>query len=208
MRSTQAPSWSKHSGVAFILPTVIGLLLASLPLHGHAQTTVGGFAGPSLRLTTIDGDAVLLFGGHGGASVRLGNAHAFTLGGGVYRLTAASAEVGSADALRALNIRYGGVELGYVLNADRVLHAGVRTLLGRGTTSFRFVDVDTSFFVAELAPHITVNFTSNLRAEAAVGYRYVQGASLNGITDAMLRAPFFEFTALFGRFGPARTLGN
>ncbi|MEM1093148.1 MAG: hypothetical protein AAGJ10_00975 [Bacteroidota bacterium] len=151
---------------------------------------------------------MLFFGGRGGVSMRLGAQHAVTLGAGVHSLAFASPEVNVDNALRALNLRYGGIELGYVLRTDRIFHAGVRTLLGRGTTSFRFVDVQASFSVAELTPHVTVNFTPNLRAEVAAGYRFVQGANLNGITDAMLRAPFVEFTVLFGVFGAARTLDD
>jgi len=184
------------------------VLLTVLALPSYAQPTVGAFGGPSLRLSTIDDDAVLFFGGRGGVSLRFGSHHTVTLGGGVHSLAFASPEVTVDNALRALDLRYAGVELGYVLRTERVFHAGVRTLLGRGATSFRFVDVQSSFSVAELTPHLTVNFTTNLRAEVAAGYRFVQGANLNGVTDEMLRAPFVEFTVLFGIFGPAPTLDD
>lgn len=93
----------------------------------------------------------------------------------------------------------------YVNNSHRLWHWTVHTLIGMGGIeltskedwSFKY---DDSFLIIEPSICVELNVTTNFRASLGVGYRYIDGVNLSGITDEDLKGVVTSLNLKFGVF--------
>ena len=196
-------------------------LLAALAIgcspRAHAQeaetlvggrSSFGGFGGPVVKVSpVVDGTGVFV-GGRGGWIINARPGHTFVLGGGGYGLVndIATGTVNEDDQPLYLSMSYGGFEVEYVNNTTKLIHFSVLTFVGTGAAVAREKDADPDFdgaerfFVFEPTANAIVNFASFFRAGAGVGYRFVNGARVPGLSDASLSGIAATVTFKFGSF--------
>jgi hypothetical protein len=168
-------------------------------INGEIES--GGFGGPVLKVTNINGENAVLVGGRGGWIIN----HSFVLGGGGYGLvTDVKAKV--TDSIHQyIEMGYGGVELEYITSSDDLLHLSMGLLVGAGGIGFKQVDNDgfmashknNSFFVLEPSVNANLNVTHSFRIAAGVSYRYVSGLKSVVSTNADLIGPSANFDIKF-----------
>jgi hypothetical protein len=183
-------------------------------LLGSGEVTHGGFGGPVIKYTQIKGEPSVLVGGRGGWIIN----HNFIIGGGGY---------GLANDIKAnnpliilpgitkpyLNFGYGGLELEYIIESDKLLHFSVYSLIGAGSVSYRsglFNDNESgwdhagspndAFFVFEPAANVELNVISFLRVNAGVSYRFISGVNFDDLKNSDLAGLSANLTLKFGAF--------
>ncbi len=204
-------------------PIVATLLMLSLftvlPLTAQEEETLvsgpvesGGFGGPSLRITKINGETAVLVGGRGGWIIN----HVFMIGGAGYGLvTRNAAKTPGLLGEKDLDVGYGGLEMEYYVNPNDLIHGSVRLLLGGGGVAYREDVMATShrdmdgFFVAEPGVSINLNVTHFFRISAGASYRIVTGVDAPTdilghpaplTSNADLSGPSALLTLKFGKF--------
>ncbi len=202
-----------------IIAVLVLLLAASLPLAAQDEETLisgpvesGGFGGPSLRITKINGEVAVLVGGRGGWIIN----HVFMIGGAGYGLvTRTAAKTPGLLGEKDLDIGYGGLEMEYYSNPSDLVHLSVRLLLGGGGVAYRedvmvssHRDMD-GFFVAEPGISVNLNVTHFFRISAGASYRFVTGVDTPNdllghpaplTSNADLSGPSALLTLKFGKF--------
>lgn len=188
-------------------------LLASLQIFAQEQTLVGngemsngGFGGPVIKYTEIKNEPAVLVGGRGGWIIN----HTFIIGGGGYGLVNQIEADNFVDYNKPyLNFGYGGLELEYIIQSDRLVHFSIYTLIGAGGVNYRdnyntgWEDWDYNsdeFFVLEPALNVEVNITSFFRINAGVDYRMISGVSYDNLKNEDLSGFSGALTLKFGSF--------
>jgi hypothetical protein len=190
-----------------VLP--VCLLIASVltsPVLAEEETLVGrgvesgGFGAPVVRFSEVNDEFAVFVGARGGWIIN----HVFFLGGGGYGL----ANDIDLDKIRNPSFRdvefgYGGLEMGFIGQSDRIVHFTVQLLIGAGgvtrNDNFVFYD-DDAVFVLEPSADVVLNVTTYFRLAAGGGYRMVAGSETPGIDNEDLSAPFASLALKFGRF--------
>jgi len=181
----------------------------AIPALGQQETLIsgkvesGGFGGPALKFTHLNGEFGLFMGGRGGWIIN----HSFSLGGGWYFL---SNEVKANPPNEDLDLRmnYGGLILEYIFQPQKITHFSVSVLFGVGGVSLYDrsggngvpEDNSTSYFVAEPGFSFIVNVANNFRIDLGASYRYINGVDLVGINEENLRGISANLTLKFGEF--------
>jgi hypothetical protein len=196
-----------------IMKTIIVLfllLLGIFPAVAQEQTLIsgdiesGGFGGPMLKVTSLNGENALMIGGRGGWIIN----HAFVLGGGGYGLvTRVKAKV-TDSTHQYMDMGYGGMDIEYIASSDDLLHLSMGLLVGGGGVGYRNESDNSfnnhrnmdSFFVLEPSVHANLNVTPFFRIAAGVSYRYVTGLTSSISTSADLSGPTALLTFKFGTF--------
>lgn len=191
---------------------LIALCAFAAPAHAQMQTLIdhpfssGGYGGPEVRLTSLDGDTEVLVGGRGGWVVN----HRFVLGGGGYGL-ATTHYLDVPEGARRLRLEggYGGLLLEYFVRPQDLVHVSVGTIIGAGGVAVLegsrhdhtqdSLD-ETAFFVAEPMVGITLNLTTFAQIGLEASYRFVSGSSLDAVSDADLSGPAGGLLLRFGSF--------
>jgi hypothetical protein len=183
-------------------------------LVGGGDIEHGGFGAPVVKYTQIIGEPSLLVGGRGGWIIN----HTFVIGGGGYGLVnnIRSTEPGSfifpyGDTF--LNFGYGGLELEYIGQSDKLIHYSVLVLLGGGSVSyinkgfdgdiFGESDLDSPadiFFVLEPGVSIELNVTTFFRINGGISYRFISGAAFDTYSNSDLAGLSAVLTFKFGSF--------
>lgn len=191
---------------------VLMILLLSVPvLFAQEETLVsgkvtnGGFGGPVVKFTSINSHFGVLVGGQGGWIIN----HTFAIGGGGYGL----ANNIKTDKIilgeqQLLNLGYGGVELHYIHNSEKLIHCTVSLLIGAGAVSYRHPNNwegswDTNvktFFALEPTVRVMLNVTSFFRVGIGGGYRLLTGANLDNLKSSDISGPSAEVVFKFGKF--------
>jgi hypothetical protein len=171
----------------------------------------GGYGAPVQRFSKIAGRGALLTGIEGGWIVN----HRFVLGAAGYGLAtqnirnAGSPLHDSRGRSPVVEMGYGGITLGYVVQPMRLTHLSFQVLLGGGGVTYDVQDIAgmrsedapaDGFFVAEPSVHGELNVSRFFRIGVGVGYRSVAGASLEGLGDRALRGASASLTLKLGRF--------
>jgi len=105
-------------------------------INGEIES--GGFGGPVLKVTNINGENAVMVGGRGGWIIN----HSFVLGGGGYGLVT-DVKAKTTDLLHQyIEMGYGGVELEYIASSDDLLHFSVGLLVGAGGIGYKQIDND------------------------------------------------------------------
>ncbi len=189
--------------------TFIILLFSAISIFGQAETLVsgelenGGFGGPVVKFTEIDGKFGLLVGGRGGWIMN----HTFVLGFGGYGL------VNQLDSDFILNgemlplmMGYGGFEMEYIFSPDNLVHFSIYLLLGGGGLTYKelhdwnSLKVTDNFWIAEPAVNVELNISSFFRISAGVGYRLVSDVNLGDLTNSDIGGIGGVLTFKFGKF--------
>lgn len=186
--------------------------LLAVPVAASAQRTQtlisgdiesGGFGGPVLKATRINGTDALLVGGRGGWIIN----HTFVLGGGGYGLTThVDSDTLGDGTVRRLDLGYGGVELEYLADSFRLIHWSASLLLGAGAVSFRDTvgnlvpENGDAFFVAEPGAYAVLNVTEFFRIAAGASYRFTTGVALERLAAEDVDGASIVVMAKFGSF--------
>jgi hypothetical protein len=171
-------------------------------INGEIES--GGFGGPVLKVTSINGENAVMVGGRGGWIIN----HTFVLGGGGYGLVT-EVNAKTTDSLRQyIQLGYGGLEIEYITASDDLLHLSIGLLVGGGGVGYRHEDnndlfdshKNNSFFVLEPNINANLNVTHSFRIAAGVSYRYISGLKSIVSTNADLSGPSAVLTFEFGKF--------
>lgn len=183
-------------------------------LLGDGEISNGGFGGPVVKYVQIKGESGVLVGGRGGWIIN----HSFVLGGGGYGLVN-NIKAGIPPVIDIygnthdayINFGYGGVELEYIIQSDRVLHFSVYSLIGAGSISFRneqwndhhdgdWNTAEDAFFVFEPAVNAELNVVSFMRISAGLSYRVISGVELDNMSNSDFAGFSGTLTFKFGSF--------
>lgn len=188
-------------------------ILAAWPAYAdetliNGDIANGGFGGPALKFSRVNGTGATLVGGYGGWLIN----HQLLIGGGGYGLAVKIKAPDSAQTLLPattlyMNLEYGGLVLEYIPNSAKLYHLNYSLLIGGGYVGYSQSNYDpnfdqqgTSFFVAEPGVQVTLNVSEHFRAGVGASYRYVNGAQLIGTDDAALSGLSATLFFKFGQF--------
>ena len=176
------------------------------------EITHGGFGGPVVKFTRLDGEFGLLIGGRGGWIIN----HSFVIGGGGYGLVNSIPGPEGIPMMMEplLTVGYGGFEMEYVHHSGKLIHSSLNLLIGGGGAGYHEKaneDWDfgndsqnnptwDSFFIAEPGIAVELNITSFFRIGAGGSYRFVSGIEKNGLTNEDIGGPSVVLTFKFGKF--------
>ena len=190
---------------------LVTLLALAFPVLAQEEETLikgdiehGGFGGPVVKFGSFNGESGVLVGGRGGWIIN----HAFILGGGGYGLvTNVKANTLGPNGERYLEFGYGGLELEYIPEPNKLIHLSFLALIGGGGVSWRDGDVSMSsrresdaFFIVEPTVHATLNVTPFFRISAGASYRYITGLDSKVSSNSDLSGPSGLLTFRFGKF--------
>ena len=195
-----------------ILPvTMLALMLSAGMVAAAEQTLIGGllehggYGGPVVKFSGIGHEFAVLAGGQAGWIIN----HKLVLGVGGYglatdhRLGEKWRQIYQSDKLA---MGYGGLFFGYIDNSDRIVHPVLQVLIGGGTISprerdnYRDDDNQDAFFVIEPQMGVEINFTTFMRVETSLGYRWVNGVESFGYDDSDIGGTAGSLIFKFGRF--------
>ncbi len=104
---------------------------------------------------------------------------------------------------------YGGVTLAYIAAPTKLMHLEFQALLGGGGLTYDVEDIAgvrpedapaDGFFVAEPSVYGELNVARFFRIDLGAGYRFVSGASLDGLRDRDLSGASASLRFKVGRF--------
>jgi hypothetical protein len=175
-----------------------------------AESHNGGFGGPVIKMGQVNDQFGLFIGGRGGWIIN----HSFVIGGGGYGLVnSVTAQANANGDIDEITFGYGGVEFEYIINSDKLTHFTIYSLFGAGGYHYRnkyenydredASDINDSetFFIAEPAVNLEINFSKFFRLSVGAGYRFIAGKSNTGfISGSDLSGFSGTLTFKFGRF--------
>jgi hypothetical protein len=176
-----------------------------------SRITNGGYGASLERFSSVAGKGVLFTGAEGAWIAN----HRFTLGVAGYGLAtqnvrnASSTLRDSRGRAPIVEMGYGGLTLGYSPEPMKLLHLSFQTLIGGGGLTYDVEDIAgmrsedapaDGFFVAEPSVQGELNVARFFRVGVGAGYRFVSGASLDGLRDRDLRGASAALTLKLGRF--------
>lgn len=187
------------------------LLCAAFPVLAQEETLLkgkiesGGFGAPVVKFTEIKDEFSVLVGGRGGWILN----HTFVIGGGAYGLVTENIEQGRTVTGNPiyLTMGYGGLELEYIMNSDKLIHLNMLVLIGGGGVDQREKGGGYSedfngdvFFVFEPALNVELNVTTFFRICLGGSFRLISGADFHDIQNGDLAGPAAALTLKFGKF--------
>lgn len=163
----------------------------------------GGYGGPVWKVGSVNGKTGLFAGGRGGWIIN----HKFVIGGGGYGIiTEVETELTSADGKTLfLDMDYGGFEMEYIHNSDKLIHWTFHTMLGSGSVKLvendprNHID-DDKMFIIEPSLNVVFNIMSWFRIGVGMSYRAVFGVEMADISSADLGGPSGLIILKFGSF--------
>jgi hypothetical protein len=195
----------KYALILLIVVALAGPVLAQDETLFSGDLESGGYGGPLVQVTQMNGETGVLVGGQGGWIIN----HQLVLGGKGYGL-ANSIGVEGADDLK-LEFGAGGFMLEYMMNPSKLVHFSIHSMFGAGAV--RYVerdydrdydyDVDTSedtFFIAEPGFNLVLNVTDYMRVGGGATYRYINGVNYETLTNSDLSGVSGQVFIKFGSF--------
>jgi len=195
----------------YIVPLVTTFAFSAAPVAALAQgggerlgtivgshPAIGGYFGLDMNIGQIR-SATGIF---AGADIAVIFAHRLSVGVAGYGLANGDARVTSTGGVTdTIRFGYGGLRVGYVFSPAARLHPSVDLLIAGGSAQTAGAsDRSDEVFVAEPSVIAEANLTTYLRAALGVGYRFVGGVDLPGVTDSDLRGVSARLTLRAGRF--------
>ncbi len=186
-------------------------------LFGNREYSSGGYGGPEIRATQIQGEWGLQLGGRGGWIID----HTFSIGGGGYGIVTnhvgyeRNDPTGLHDTTYYLRTGYGGLFMEYINSSNEAVHFTVNLLVGAGGAVFQrsienqirfddeFIDdfrESSAYFVFEPGVTADINLTHWFRVAAGVNYRIIAGLEMEHAEDSDLRGLSAGLTFKFGEF--------
>jgi hypothetical protein len=181
----------------------ISPVLAQPLISGNVQSS--NFGGPSLKVTQVNDESVILLGGRGGVILN----QRFAIGAGVYSLLGKieapeAVQTNSNDTID-LDMDYVGLDLEYIVPLQRRIHFSMQTLIATGRAQYWEGDdtviVEEGIFVLEPGANLMVNITTFFRIGLGASYRFVSGVErLNGLESRDLNEVSANLVFMFGKF--------
>ncbi len=177
--------------------TLLITLISILSIHAQRDETIlnktnlritGAWGGPTLGITSYDGESTTVAGGYGG--IEFNKEYFVGWGGATIDLPNLDANILKPD------FDYNGLVLGYAPAAHRLIHPNFLLLVGTGKAQFN--GLDDKAWVVQPAIGGEVNVLRWFRIGASGGYRYVNGSDLIGLSDENLSGFFGEIKLKFG----------
>ncbi len=172
----------------------------------------GYYAGPVWKLTQYNGEFDTLVGGRAGWIIN----HSFAVGVGGYGMMSGFHMHGHGhgsfdDHDHGNKLRYGGLELEYIRNSDKLLHYSLSALLGAGSLGvdehhnnddiyYKHDHHSDTVFVFEPSVNWIVNINPWFRLGTGISYRFVNGANISGVDSNDVGGPAATLTFKFGKF--------
>ena len=198
-----------------LVAVIAALLVSATNLAAQEQTLfkgaeTGGFGGPVVKFTTVNGDGVVMAGGRGGWII----GHSLMLGGGGYGVATevdAPEQVLPGEGPLDIKFGYGGFELEYLVHPNSLGHFSVGTLIGGGDAHFvrdvgplskstQTVGESDAVFVMEPAVNAELNVTPWFRLHGGVSYRWVSGIDYAGLSNGDFGGMAATLILKFGKF--------
>jgi hypothetical protein len=139
----------------------------------------GGYGGPVLKFTEMNNSYSVLIGGRGGWIIN----DQFVIGGGGYGLSNDIPVNLGTTKERYLNFGYAGLELGYILASNSILHIDFNALFGAGGVGYR-----------------NSVFDDDDDWDDCGSYRHVVGIRDMAVSNKDLTGASASFTLKFGSF--------
>jgi hypothetical protein len=185
-------------------------------LFGGGEIRHGGYGGPEMKVSQINGNTALFLGGRGGWIIN----GTFSIGLGGYGLVTnhTISNYFLKDTACYLRVGYGGLFLNYTNESDKLIHFTINALIGAGgaayTRSWDYSwdwhnddDCDgkwsyehSAFFIFEPGVGIELNLTGWMRVEAGASYRFVSNLDLSRTTNKDLSGLSGNLIFKFGSF--------
>ena len=184
------------------------ILLAAVPLAAQDEVLIsgrvshGGFGGPSLKLTQLNGQAAFMAGSRAGWIIN----HTFVLGSSNYSLLSkVDVHDQGDDATSYLAMNYSGLELEYIRDSDKLINYSIHTLFAPGTihlkdSDFRRYTSNDLIFVLEPSLCLTLNIARFFRISLSGSYRLALDVDSGGLSNEDLRGAGGALTFKFGKF--------
>jgi hypothetical protein len=185
------------------IPSLLVLFLALASSAAAQERTLlgrgfhsGGFGGPVVKFSEVDGDFAVFVGARGGWIIN----HTLVLGVGGYGLVNdIEIEPGLPEPWY-IEFGYGGVELEYINSSNSLIHFTIYLLIGGGGLSTSLPGDEEAVFVMEPAANIELNVTSYFRLCVGGAYRYVTAIRMPIFDDEDLSGAVGVMTFKFGAF--------
>lgn len=158
----------------------------------------GGYGTFVTQFTQIAGKFGVLVGGYGGWFIN----KSLMLGGGGYGWANAPGSPDGNILNTGLIFGYGGAVIEYTYQSDKLLHFGLRVLIGAGgVNTGEFLTSETSgAFVWEPAGFVECNLLSFVRAGFGVNYRFIHGLEISKYGSNDFAGPSAFIQLKFGKF--------
>jgi len=185
------------------------VLFFSLTLHAQEETLIsgemdhGGFGGFGFRVTSINGQTVVLSGGGGAWLI---NSKFFIGGSGYSNMSDdVKAPVMVESEQVFMNINYGGLYFGYVFNPDKLYHVTIDALIGHGNINYsqRNSDVDwksDNFYFIEPSVNLELNVVRWFRIGIGASYRLVNDIEIQNLQNNDINGFSAGVSFKFGKF--------
>ncbi|MBN2543440.1 hypothetical protein JXI42_11300 [bacterium] len=191
--------------IVMVLMLVTVCVAKDETLFGSHRFEPGGYGGPVLKVTTVDGEIGIMMGGRGAFCIN----HVFGIGGGGYGLVNEVKAKDTAPADRPyLGFGYGGVILEGIFFSPNMVHFTGNILIGGGAIYF-FQDWDEQgeehhdyhdsdhIWIVEPEVAVELNLTDYFRINLGASYRIVGEVELPGYDNSDLSgfagSIFFKF---------------
>jgi len=184
-------------------------LVVSASMNAQQQSLIGddfsttAYGGPVFKVGSFNGKTGLLSGGRGALIIN----HKFAIGGGGYGMITDLKldKVSYNEKPIYMDLDYGGFEMEYINNSDKVVHWAIHTLLGRGTVKLiehnPTVTIETDkIYFAEPGLDLDINICSWFRIGLGASYRFSMGLDIQEISSKYLNGFSGQMVFKFGSF--------
>jgi hypothetical protein len=176
--------------------------------------TNGGYGGPGVKLTTVNGTTGVFVGGKGSWIIN----HSFGLGGAAFGLATPTdvPEIAQKTFTRSdgserdleMGIGYGGIVLEYFFTPNKLIHMTADMMVGGGAVVYAenwededdTWDVNDAFLVLEPGIDAELNVTPWFRINAGVSYLLARDIDIVGMDDSDLGGVAGNILFKFGTF--------
>lgn len=174
----------------------------------NSKTNTGLFCGPVIKFGQINNHLAAIMGGRGALLIN----HQISFGVAGYGLMGQTMmdEI-SPDTTRYLHLMYGGLEIGYIFQPEKLINFSTTLLVGGGRAIWQDQNRygysmhesnnrGSSFFALEPSVLAGLNITTHWRVTAGVSYLFVNGLAETWIRDNDVRGFMGSVGVLFGKF--------
>ncbi|MDX1812907.1 MAG: hypothetical protein R3240_13205, partial [Gammaproteobacteria bacterium] len=156
-------------------------------IMGEHKYESGGFGGPTLSFTQVNGNSTWSLGGKGAWLVN----HSYYLGGGGFNTFLNEADN---DGI----LQHEGLIMGYIGRPSELFHYGVELLVGFGQLILDKQSSADYIYAAEPQVYLGVNLASFVRLNIGASYRYISGSDSSELTDSDLSGASLNLAVMFG----------
>ncbi len=180
------------------------------------ESVHGGFGGPVLKVSSLNGQTTFMTGGRGGWLIN----HVLFIGASGYdqtvdikapqRAVAHFAQEDNSITDLKLSFDYGGLFLGYINDWENLVHYSFNTLIGRGDVSYSDASWNSGHsnhffrkdgvFVFEPGIEAEINVTKRIRVSAGASYLWVGNLNMYGLNEGGLGGLGAVFMIKYGTF--------